>query len=84
LSEAYHKLCKGVRLTFKIGDISENMAHLILDTAQKCEGKTPLIVSIFSNDQDISANFSNHELKVDAKKFLEMFPSTLPCKIKLE
>lgn len=84
LSEAYDKLCKGVRLTFKIGDISENMAHLILDTAQKCEGKTPLIVSIFSNDQEISANFSNHELKVDAKKFLEIFPSTLPCKIKLE
>lgn len=84
LSDAYEKLCKKVRISFKINDVSENSANLVLEAARQSKGKTPLQITIVANNKEFTADFSNYEITVDPEKFLKNLPTALPCIIKLE
>ena len=94
LSDAYDKLCKGIRIKIDVRAVSENTANLINETVEKAHaisrengrgsGNTPIVFEISSNDHTFSTQLYNFEMKVDTETFLRAFPQSIPCEIELE
>lgn len=83
LDDACEKLCKEVSLYLNIKDISNNLAHLILEAIKNAPGKTPLSIRIISTENNIHSDLSNFSLKVDPEAFAKELKLLVEHKIVL-
>ena len=86
LPDAYEHLCKSVKLSISIDDVSSNSAHLIKEAimAAQEQAKVPLLMTVYERQGKYHANFHNVQQKINPELFIRNLHLPFEYQLKLE
>ena len=86
LPDAYEHLCKSVKLSIGIDDVSPNSAHLIKEAimAAQEQAKVPLLMTVYERQGKYHANFQNVQQKINPELFIRNLHLPFEYQLKLE